>query len=200
MQADRRPARVALLLQLAFLASAFGWRTFRQWRETGDTGFRISRRSPVKDRVASLLMVGGGALGVLGTARAPRRPRSGGVPVLGTALMVGGVVATLRAQVDMGRSWRIGVDAAETTDLVTEGLFQWSRNPIFTGMAAVACGTVLAVPGVATAAGAALLLAGVEAQVRLVEEPYLLRTHGEGYRDYATRTGRFLPGLGRLST
>lgn len=109
-------------------------------------------------------------------------------------------MATLRAQLEMGRSWRIGVDAAETTDLVTKGLFEWSRNPIFTGMVAVACGTVLAVPGPATAAGAALLLAGVEAQVRLVEEPYLLRTHGERYRDFATRTGRFLPGLGRLST
>lgn len=37
-------------------------------------------------------------------------------------------------------------------------------------------------------------------QVRLVEEPYLLRAHGHDHRAYAARTGRFLPGVGRLST
>jgi len=34
--------------------------------------------------------------------------------------------------------------------------------------------------------------------VRAVEEPYLLDTHGDAYRGYATRVGRFLPGVGRL--
>jgi protein-S-isoprenylcysteine O-methyltransferase Ste14 len=43
------------------------------------------------------------------------------------------------------------------------------------------------------------LLAALEIQVRGVEEPYLLRTHGEAYRRYAAATGRFLPGIGRLS-
>jgi protein-S-isoprenylcysteine O-methyltransferase Ste14 len=47
-------------------------------------------------------------------------------------------------------------------------------------------------------AGLVLLLASVEIQARLVEEPHLLRVHGEPYAAYARRTGRFLPGLGRL--
>lgn len=42
------------------------------------------------------------------------------------------------------------------------------------------------------------LVAAVELQVRFVEEPYLLRTHGEGYAKYASRVGRFVPGLWRL--
>ena len=49
---------------------------------------------------------------------------------------------------------------------------------------------------------AALMLVGIvvaqQIQVRLVEEPYLLRVHGETYRRYAARTGRFVPGIGRL--
>jgi len=49
---------------------------------------------------------------------------------------------------------------------------------------------------------AALMLAAVvtaqQIQVRLVEEPYLRRVHGDAYRRYATRTGRFLPWIGRL--
>jgi protein-S-isoprenylcysteine O-methyltransferase Ste14 len=40
--------------------------------------------------------------------------------------------------------------------------------------------------------------ASVQVQVRLVEEPYLLRVHGDAYRAYAARTGRFVPGVGRL--
>jgi protein-S-isoprenylcysteine O-methyltransferase Ste14 len=41
-----------------------------------------------------------------------------------------------------------------------------------------------------------LLVVSTEAQVRLVEEPYLLGVHGDAYRAYAARVGRFSPGLG----
>ena len=32
----------------------------------------------------------------------------------------------------------------------------------------------------------------------MVEEPHLIRTHGEPYLRWASRVGRFVPGLGRL--
>jgi protein-S-isoprenylcysteine O-methyltransferase Ste14 len=41
-------------------------------------------------------------------------------------------------------------------------------------------------------------LVALEIQIRLVEEPYLERVHGDAYRRYATATGRFVPGVGRL--
>jgi protein-S-isoprenylcysteine O-methyltransferase Ste14 len=44
------------------------------------------------------------------------------------------------------------------------------------------------------------LVVALEVQVRLVEEPYLLRTHGAHYAEYASRVGRFVPGFGRLKT
>lgn len=47
--------------------------------------------------------------------------------------------------------------------------------------------------GVDPAESAAPVAAG-QLQVRAAEEPYLLRTHG----DDAARTGRFVPGIGRL--
>ena len=40
----------------------------------------------------------------------------------------------------------------------------------------------------------------VQLQVRVVEEPYLLATHGKTYAAYAARVGRFVPGAGRLHT
>lgn len=43
-----------------------------------------------------------------------------------------------------------------------------------------------------------LFILGVQLQVRIVEEPYLVQTHGDRYVRYARRTGRFLPTRGRL--
>jgi protein-S-isoprenylcysteine O-methyltransferase Ste14 len=60
-------------------------------------------------------------------------------------------------------------------------------------------GLGLLVPNVLSVASVVLLLAALEIQTRLVEEPYLLRVHGESYGNWASRTGRFLPRVGRLA-
>lgn len=57
---------------------------------------------------------------------------------------------------------------------------------------------VLLVPNAFALAAAFLTPFGIEAQVRGVEEPYLLEAHGDRYRRYAVRVGRFVPGVGRL--
>ena len=84
------------------------------------------------------------------------------------------------------------------TELVTHGVFAFVRNPIFTGMGVLLAGQQLTVPSVLSAAAFAVFAAAVQVQVRLIEEPYLLRTHGADYRSYASRTGRFVPLAGRL--
>jgi protein-S-isoprenylcysteine O-methyltransferase Ste14 len=93
----------------------------------------------------------------------------------------------------------VGVDPSERTVLRSDGPFRWVRNPIFSWMILAASGLALLVPNAASLVGLAALVVGIELQVRLVEEPYLLRTHGAAYAGYAARTGRFLPGVGRLS-
>ena len=98
----------------------------------------------------------------------------------------------------MGSSWRIGVDHAERTELVTSGPFALSRNPIFAAMIPTSLGLGLMVPSGVAPVGVAALLVALELQVRIVEEPYLRRVHGASYADYATRVGRFVPGVGLL--
>jgi protein-S-isoprenylcysteine O-methyltransferase Ste14 len=98
----------------------------------------------------------------------------------------------------MGTSWRIGVDPAERTALVTSGPFALVRNPIFAAMLPTALGLTLLVPSWVAIAGLLGLLVALELQVRVVEEPYLLRAHGEKYAGYAARVGRFVPGMGLL--
>ena len=63
--------------------------------------------------------------------------------------------------------------------------------------ALVALGVALMVPNVVVVPMLGVILATYQIQVRLVEEPYLRRVHGDAYRAYAERTGRFIPWLGR---
>jgi protein-S-isoprenylcysteine O-methyltransferase Ste14 len=83
------------------------------------------------------------------------------------------------------------------TRLVTDGPFRVVRNPIMAGVVLTWLGIAMLVPNVLSAAMLVFVIASLEVQVRRVEEPYLIATHGEAYRRYASRTGRFVPGLGR---
>jgi protein-S-isoprenylcysteine O-methyltransferase Ste14 len=99
----------------------------------------------------------------------------------------------------MRSSFRIGVDDAEQTELITDGPFAVVRNPIYSAMLPAVLGLVLLTGNAGGIAGFALLVVALELQTRLVEEPYLLRVHGQAYASYAARVGRFLPGAGRLA-
>jgi protein-S-isoprenylcysteine O-methyltransferase Ste14 len=198
-------ARFALAVYVLFLAVAFGWRSWLQYRRTGDLGFRGFSRDPI-ERVSSGLFVLGllaGGLAPLGEvvgwlAAAPwlAHPVAKAAGVLLCAL---GFALTVIAQLQMGASWRIGVDARETTALVSGGVFGRVRNPIYSGMLLALLGLLLLVPNVVSLLAVLATVLGLELHVRKVEEPYLLRVHGERYRSYAGRVGRFVPGVGRLS-
>lgn len=194
----------ALALQAAFLLLAFGLRTALHARQTGSSGFRaLSRNASVRERAAVAILTAGGAMSLAGTALGDVAPvfsvlDHAGVRWSGAAVAVLATALVLVAQSTMGRSWRIGVDPAERTDLVMHGLFALVRNPIFSAMLAFWAGIALLIPNAVTLLAVAVAWVGVEVQVRAVEEPYLLRTHGDAYRRYASRTGRLLPGIGKM--
>lgn len=197
-------AWTALSLYGVWLLTAFGARAVLQRRRTGDTGFRgLSGTPGSAPWWAGVLFL----VALLGAVAAPAATLAG-LPVLiedapavytvGTALASLGIAATLVAQGSMGLSWRVGVDQAERTALVTHGAFTHVRNPIFTAMAVTGLGLTLMVPNALALISLAALIVAVELQVRVVEEPYLLTAHGTTYRTYAARAGRFVPGVGRL--
>jgi len=197
---------VALALYLVFVLVAFGWRSWLHHRRTGDIGFRgFSRGASAIERLAG----GGFALALAAFALLPIGSLLGLVPPIasldrpavhaaGLVLAGLGIGITVLAQLQMGESWRIGVDASEVTALVRHGLFRQVRNPIFSGMLCAALGFVLLAPSQPSVVAWVLLAATIELQVRAVEEPHLLRTHGQAYEDWAREVGRFFPGVGRL--
>lgn len=196
-------ASLTLALYLVYLALAFGLRGWLQWRRTGDHGFRFGAfAAEPAERASAVLFVLSLALGLaapvlelLGALRAVEALRA---PALGVPLALAGIAGTLHAQLAMGASWRVGVDPRERTALRTDGPFRWVRNPIFTWMIVTAAGLALLVPNAAGLAALVTLVVGMQIQVRRVEEPYLLRAHGDTYASWAARTGRFLPGVGKL--
>ncbi|MEW5808166.1 MAG: isoprenylcysteine carboxylmethyltransferase family protein [Actinomycetota bacterium] len=117
---------------------------------------------------------------------------------VGVAVAVLGILFAFAAQMAMGASWRTGVDEAERTTLVTNGAFRVVRNPIFAAATGAFIGLALMVPNAVAVAGLVVSVIGLEAQVRFAEEPHLCRVHGVAYTEYASRVGRFLPGIGRL--
>jgi len=198
----------ALALYGVFIVSGFGWRSYRQWRRTGSTGMRGFHGRPgslewlagVGFVVAIVIGVVAPVLqlaGVLSPVAVLDHPAIG---ILGGIAGVLGIAATLWAQESMGDSWRIGVDASETTQLVDGGVFGLVRNPIFTAMLVFGLGVALMAPNGLALFGFGLLLVAIELQVRVVEEPYLRSTHGRRYADYAVRVGRFIPGVGRTAS
>lgn len=199
-------AAFALTLYLVALALAFGWRAAVQRRRTGDTGMRLRAGPPGSVAwwakllfVAALLLGLAGPIAALAGLPAPGALDQPWVRVVGAVLGVAGVAATLVAQLDMGSSWRVGVDAAERTELVTGGTFRLARNPVFTAMMVTSAGLTCLVPNAVAIAATAVLVVSVELQVRAVEEPYLARVHGDAYTAYAHRVGRFVPHVGRLT-
>ncbi|MBE1489529.1 protein-S-isoprenylcysteine O-methyltransferase Ste14 [Plantactinospora soyae] len=194
----------ALVLYLLGLGLAFGCRSFAQWRATGDTGLRLDA-GPVGSIgwwarllfVAALLLGLAGPLAGLAGLAPITLVDHGWIQLVGLLLAVAGVLATLAAQLQMGASWRVGVDPGERTALVTGGAFALARNPIFTAMTATTLGLAMMVPTPVAVAAVVLLVVSIQVQVRAVEEPYLTRTHGVAYAGYAARVGRFWPGVGR---
>lgn len=193
---------IAVTLFGTFAALGFGWRSWLQHRRTGSTGFHgISGRfgsaewcGGVGFVLALIVAVAAPVLQLLGFVSPLLQSNS--IHIAGIALALVGIGATVYAQIDMGESWRIGVDAGETTTLVRDGVFGTARNPIFTAMLAFGLGITLVTPNVVALIGFMVLMSSIQLQVRRVEEPYLLAQHGATYREYLATVGRFVPGVG----
>lgn len=198
------PPTISLALFTVFLVVGFGWRSVEQRRRTGSTGFRgVSGRPGSLEWWAGVGFVIAIAcavlapvlqmVGVVSPVAVADRPE---VVFAGVLVAAAGIAATVYAQLAMGDSWRIGVDPGETTTLVRTRVFGLVRNPIFTAMIVFGVGVVLITPNWPAIVGLVLLIATIELQVRIVEEPYLLAVHGDDYRGYTASVGRFLPRTG----
>jgi protein-S-isoprenylcysteine O-methyltransferase Ste14 len=115
--------------------------------------------------------------------------------VSGVALVIAlaAFVATLVCWKRMGKSWRMGIDPGEKTQLILTGPYEYVRHPIYALSSALMLATVAIVPSPLMFVVAACHLLLLQWEARR-EEQYLLSVHGPAYEHYMKRVGRFVPG------
>lgn len=102
-----------------------------------------------------------------------------------------GAMLAFAAQMSMGTSWRVGVVPGATGDLISGGLYRFSRNPTFVGQFLLLAGLGLAIPSAPTLLAAFLFLWSAVTQVRSEEEA-LRSALGEAYDRYAAQVPRWI--------
>jgi protein-S-isoprenylcysteine O-methyltransferase Ste14 len=198
--------KLTLVLWLVYLATSLGLRIVIQLRTTGKSGFVLHRANSSRLQLfASALFVSSSLAGLASPGLAlalPGHAIFGAwhlqplAAALGGLLYACGLSLAIASQFTLGRSWRVGVDTSERTELITRGAFRIVRNPIFSALQLTTVGLALLCSTHLGWLACAAQFVALELQVRGVEEPYLARVHGDAYRDYTARVGRFVPGLG----
>jgi protein-S-isoprenylcysteine O-methyltransferase Ste14 len=115
----------------------------------------------------------------------------GPVRWVAAAAAVACLLATIRCWRRMGDDWRMDVGARKTP-LITDGMFRAIRHPIyaFSMLLMVFSAVIVPTPPMIAIAAIHLVLMNVKARN---EERHLIAVHGEAYRRYLARTGRFFP-------
>lgn len=113
-------------------------------------------------------------------------------------IAAGGALAALLATSlcwsRMGTRWTMGITTRGEQTLITDGPFHYVRHPIYAlSMVLMMCSAIV-VPTLPMAFVAAVHFLLLHLKARN-EERHLLTLHGDAYRAYISRTGRFLPWL-----
>ena len=114
-----------------------------------------------------------------------------GAIIIGVAILLTTLIWIWVSQTQMGNSWRIGVEEDTRTELVTEGVFKLSRNPIFLGIKLNSLGFFLIVPNAITLVIFVVGIALIDVQVA-IEEKYLESVHKEKYKEYCAKVKRWI--------
>ena len=92
----------------------------------------------------------------------------------------------------MKDSWRVGVSYEEKTDLITDGIYQISRNPAFLGFDLVYVGIGFMFFNTALAVISFLAIIMFHLQIKYVEEPFLKQEFKEQYLQYYQQVNRYI--------
>lgn len=115
---------------------------------------------------------------------------NGAVCWIGLAIAALGVAVFIIAMYTMRDSWRAGIPEKDKTELVTGGIYRYSRNPAFLGFDLLYIGILLAFFNAVHLLAAGYAVGMLHLQI-LQEERYLTGAFGEAYREYKSHVGRY---------
>ncbi len=109
---------------------------------------------------------------------------------LGALMIAGALLVWVSAQIALGTSYRIGTDEVSAGALVTDGIYRYTRNPIYLFFSLFMLGSVLLSLTAFGLVHFALFGPLLHIQV-LREEAQLLKLYGQLYEDYSQRAPRY---------
>ena len=101
-----------------------------------------------------------------------------------------GDVIFLLSVLCMKDSWRAGIPDKDKTELVTTGIYRYSRNPAFLGFDLMYVGVLLLYGNLLTLSLSAFAIVMLHLQI-LQEERYLVNTFGAPYQEYCRHVFRY---------
>ena len=114
---------------------------------------------------------------------------------LGIAIFAASLALFHRTHRDLGRSWSVTLELRDQHTLITHGVYNWVRHPMYSAFWLWAIAQALLLPnwiaGLSGLAGFGTLYIGRVGH----EEKMMLDAFGDAYRDYMARTRRIVPGL-----
>ncbi|MEX0298150.1 MAG: isoprenylcysteine carboxylmethyltransferase family protein [Kordiimonas sp.] len=114
-------------------------------------------------------------------------------PLVGLTITVIGLLIVVVCQFTMGKAWRIGVPSEKerSQKLIKEGLYAYSRNPIYVGVLLFVAGCFLTVPGPIPGISLLLTLWFLRAIIKR-EEAFMTASFGKDYDAYCHEVRRWL--------
>jgi protein-S-isoprenylcysteine O-methyltransferase Ste14 len=108
----------------------------------------------------------------------------------GYVLISLGFLMGLLALQAMKESWRIGIPQNHKTELITYGIYSFSRNPYFFSYNLLILGFILIFPSLILMS-LFIVLVIIFHKMILEEEMHLEKLHGENYLEYKSRVSRY---------
>lgn len=114
------------------------------------------------------------------------------IRIVGVVVSTVGTAIFISAVLTMRDSWRAGVAKDDQTELVTNGIYRFSRNPAFLGFDLLYIGILLIFFNWALFAVSAFAILMYHLQIVNVEEDFLLDTFGDAYLEYRRTVCRYI--------
>lgn len=108
----------------------------------------------------------------------------------GTILIILGIIMSIISSLSLRDSWRIGISKDEKTELITFGIYRFSRNPYFLFFDCVLIGMFFYTGSVFIFIPAVITMVLFNTLI-LKEEKYLEKQHGDAYKKYKQKVRRY---------
>ena len=112
------------------------------------------------------------------------------VKIIGLAFMCLACVLGILTLVKMKDSWRVGIRPEQKTDLITNGIFRFSRNPFYLSFNFLFFGIFLVYPTLLYLIFYLTFIITLHAIIK-DEEKHLFEQHGDLYKNYKDSVNRY---------